>query len=104
MADPIVKIDKIEYHNDADLSEVKNLLHKILNNQRYIMATLQDLQAAVAAEDTVIDSAITLINGLAAQIAALQPDQAAIDALAADVKAKADALSAAVTANTPAVG
>ena len=67
-----------------------------------IMATLADLQAAVAAEDTVIDSAIALLNGLAAQIAALKPDQAAIDALAADVGAKAQALSDAVVANTPA--
>jgi hypothetical protein len=67
-----------------------------------IMATLADLQAAVTAEDSVIDSAITLIKGLADQIAALQPNQAAIDALAADVKAKSDALAAAVAANTPA--
>ena len=67
-----------------------------------IMATLADLQAAVTAEDTVIDSAMTLLAGLAAQIAALQPNQAAIDALAADVTAKTAALSAAVAANTPA--
>ncbi len=66
------------------------------------MATLKDLQDAVAAEDTVIDSAVTLIQGLAAQIAALAPTQAAIDALAADVKAKSDALAAAVAAGTPA--
>ena len=65
------------------------------------MASLADLQAAVTAEDTVIDGAITLINGLAAQIAALAPNQAAIDALAADVQAKSDALAAAITANTP---
>jgi ABC-type Zn2+ transport system substrate-binding protein/surface adhesin len=67
-----------------------------------IMATLADLQAQVAKEDTVIDSAITLLQGLAAQVAALTPNQAAIDALAADIGAKTDALAAAVTANTPA--
>lgn len=66
------------------------------------MATLTDVQAAVTAEDTVVDSAIVLLTGLAAQIAALQPNQAAIDALAADVTAKTAALAAAVTANTPA--
>ena len=65
------------------------------------MATLQDLQDAVAAENTVIDSAITLINGFSAQLAALEPNQAAIDSLKADVDAKKDALAAAVTANTP---
>ncbi|HZX58974.1 MAG TPA: hypothetical protein VFE54_09615 [Mucilaginibacter sp.] len=64
--------------------------------------TLADLQTEVSQEDTVIDSALALISGLAAQVAALQPNQAAIDALAADIKAKSDSLAAAVTANTPA--
>jgi prefoldin subunit 5 len=64
--------------------------------------TLAALQAAVAAEDTVIQSAVTLLNGIQAQIAALTPDQAAIDALAADVQTQTQALSAAVAANTPA--
>ena len=67
-----------------------------------IMATLADLQTAVANEDTVIDSAITLLQGLAAAVAALKPNQAAIDALAADITAKTQALSDAVVANTPA--
>ena len=66
------------------------------------MTTIADLQAAVTAEDTVIDSAVALIQGLAAQVAALAPNQAAIDALAADIKAKSDGLAAAVAANTPA--
>ena len=66
------------------------------------MATLQDLQTAVTAEDTVIDSAMTLLAGLAAQVAALAPNQAAIDALAKDITDKTAALSAAVVANTPA--
>lgn len=65
-----------------------------------IMATLADVQAAVTAEDTVIDSAVALIQGLAAQVAALAPNQAAIDALATDIKNKSDVLAAAVTANT----
>jgi hypothetical protein len=71
-------------------------------------AELDTLTAAVAAEDTVIDSAIALIQGLAAQIATLAnagdtaATLAAITALATDVSAKSAALSAAVTANTPA--
>ncbi len=63
---------------------------------------LDNLTAQVAAEDTVADAAIALIQGLAAQIAALPANQAAIDALAADVKAKAQAMSDAIVANTPA--
>ena len=73
-----------------------------LKMERQLMATLQDVQDAVTAEDTVIDSAVALIQGLAAQVAGLQPNQQAIDALAADIKGKSDALAAAVAANTPA--
>lgn len=83
-------------------SQAATILAEILNNTHLIMSTLADLQKAVAAEDTVIQSAITLIQGLAAQIAALEPNQAAIDALAADVSGQASALGAAVTAGTPA--
>jgi hypothetical protein len=86
----------------ARLDGIESQLNKVIERQKQIMATLADVQAAVTAEDTVIDSAVALIQGLAAQIAALAPDQAAIDALAADVKAKSDALAAAVAANTPA--
>ena len=60
------------------------------------------LEAAVTAEDTVIDSAVTLLQGISVQIADAAGDRAKSVALAADVKAKADALSAAVAANTPA--
>ena len=91
--------------NDHD----RRLLTKVLYNQYFIIQklnqmanTLADLQAEVTAEDTVVDSAITLLNGLAAQVAALKPDQAAIDALAADVAAKTKALADAIVANTPA--
>jgi hypothetical protein len=60
------------------------------------------LAAAVTAEDTVIDSAISLLNGLAPIVAAAAGDKAASLAVAADIKAKSDALAAAVLANTPA--
>ncbi len=89
---------------DAILSNQRAILDQLHNLYRQgdrIMATLQDVQAAVAAEDTVIDSAIVLIKGLADKVAALAPNQAAIDALAAEIKGKSDALAAAVTENTP---
>lgn len=90
-------------HKLGQISNELALLRKQLENmERNIMATLADVQAAVTAEDTVIDSAIALIQGLAAQVAALAPNQAAIDALAADIKGKSDALAAAVAANTTA--
>src|SRR5438477_7628779 len=75
---------------------------RINHKMEELMATLADLQATVTAEDTVIDSAVALIQGLADQIAALQPNQAAIDALAADIQAKSQSLADSVAANTPA--
>ena len=65
-------------------------------------AELDRLTASVAAEDTVIDSAVALINGLAQQIRDHANDPAALNALADDIDAKSAALSEAVTANTPA--
>lgn len=76
-------------------------LSLIIKNQQTIMQELEDLKAAVAEEDTVIDSVLTLVSGMADQIAALKPNAADIAALAADIRSKKDALAAAVTANTP---
>lgn len=84
------------YHAVMERFEtIEERLDKMVN-------TMADIQAAVTAEDTVVDSAIALLQGLAAAVAALKPNQAAIDALAADITAKTSALSNAVVANTPA--
>lgn len=69
------------------------------------MATLADLQAAVARDTAVDQSAITLLNGLSAKLQELVnagADPAAFQKLADDLAATTDALAAAVTANTPA--
>lgn len=66
------------------------------------MAAIDDLAAAVAAEDTVIDGAVTLLNGIPALIAAAGTDQAALTKLQQDITAKTATLSAAIVANTPA--
>src|SRR5258706_10600020 len=84
------------------LGRIEDKVDLVLNQQETIMSTLDDLQAAVAAEDTVIDSAITLINGIPALIAAAGVDPAKLAALSADITAKSGALAAAVTANTSA--
>lgn len=65
-----------------------------------IMATMQDLADKVAALETVEDSAIALITGLAEQVRNLAPTQDAINALADKLDADKEKLSAAVTANT----
>src|SRR6266581_2647782 len=87
-------------HLLGEIQKFGQRLDDIERKLKQIMATLNDVQAAVTAEDTVVDSAIALLQGLAAQIAALAPNQAAIDALAADVTAKTQQLADAVAANT----
>lgn len=70
------------------------------------MSALDDAIAAltsqVQANTDAETSAVILIQGLAAQIAAVANDPAAVTALAAKLKTSADALAAAVVANTPA--
>jgi len=67
-------------------------------------ADLTALTAQVATSTTVEASAVTLINGLAAQLLANQNDPAAIAALATQLNTSATALAAAVAANTVAAG
>lgn len=64
-------------------------------------AEMDALKAAVAAEDTVIQSGIVAFQGVAQQILDAAGDKAASVALAADVNTQAAALAAAIPANTP---
>lgn len=66
------------------------------------MAKLDDLEAQVKANTDVETSAVTLIQGLHDQLVAAGTDPAKLDALKSNLKSSADALAAAVTANTPA--
>src|SRR6266403_5100771 len=84
------------------LGRIEDKVGLMLNQQETIMSALDDLQTAVAKEDTVIDSAITLIQGIPALIAAAGVDPAKLAALQADITAKSGALAKAVTDNTPA--
>jgi hypothetical protein len=65
------------------------------------MSAIDDLAADVAAEDTVIDSAVVLLNGIPGLIASAGTDPAKLAALRADIQGKTAALSAAVLAGTP---
>ena len=66
------------------------------------MSELDDLKAQVAANRTISQSALTLINGIADRIKAAGTDPQALADLTASLKSDDDALAAAVAANTPA--
>lgn len=84
---------------------------KIMSDITNLDAGLATVQADVTAEDSIIDGAVTLIQGIGGQISAAvaaalaagaTPTQlAALNALKADVEAKTAVLAAAVVAGTP---
>src|SRR5258708_32477898 len=90
----IVKV--VDYLANELYRDVLPRLERIEQKVDKLMATLADLQTGVTAEDTVIDSAVALIQVRAAQLAALQPIQAACDSVEADSKATTDGLAWAV--------
>ena len=85
-----------------ELYNHRQLLNQILRKEETIMADLTALTAQVTANTDVEASAVVLIQQIAAQLLAASGNQAAVDALAAQLKSSADALAAAVVANTPA--
>ena len=100
-----IRID-VHYHHDdnEDIREIKRMLHRILIQEAHMSAELDILTAQVQANEDLELSAIALIEGIAAQVAAIKDDPAKIQALADSLKASAEGLAAAITANTPAEG
>jgi len=91
--------------NDSQkLDRLLMLVGALLFGEGYIVAELDDLQTQVAANTTLEESAVTLINGIAAKLAAAiaAGNPAALVSLKDSLVASAADLSAAIVANTPA--
>ena len=86
----------------AKLDAILATLAQLKQEEVTMSAELDALTAEVTNATTVEQSAIALIQGLAAKIESMKNDPAALSALAASLKTQDDALAAAVTANTPA--
>lgn len=86
------------------LDTISHQLVRIIYAQEAQVSALTDLQAQVQHTTDVEMSAIVLIEGIAAQLAAAiaANDPAALTALQTQLASSADALAAAVTANTAA--
>lgn len=82
--------------------ELYHLGLAILERMNTMSKELDDLTAQVKSNSDLLDSATTLINGIADRITAAGVDPTKLAALTAELKAKDDALAATVTANTPA--
>lgn len=81
---------------------VIGLLLLILYQGKRTMADLTALTTQVQENTSVEQSAVTLIQGIAAQLAAAGTDPAKLSALQSQLSTSATALAAAVAANTPA--
>ncbi len=75
-------------------------LQELLRQERIMASDLDALTLQVQKNADVEESAVTLIKGLADQIAALKNDPAALQALADKLSGSATDLAAAVAANT----
>jgi O-glycosyl hydrolase len=91
------------------LDTISHTLKEILMATKELTQSITDLTAAVASESTVIQSAVTLINGFGQRIldaiaGAADETEAvtAVQAIVAQAQSDASALAAAVAANTPA--
>lgn len=80
---------------------IEFLLLRILKEEKIMAGELDALTAEVANNTTVEKSALALINGFAAQLAAAGTDPVKLKALSDSLKANDDELAAAVAANTP---
>lgn len=85
----------------AQLDRIEAAFTAVATKLETIMADLTALTAAVTKSTDAEQSAITLLQGLSAQISALKTDPVALQTLADQLNSKADDLAAAVVANTP---
>jgi chromosome segregation ATPase len=83
-------------------TRIESSLAVLTMKQEQVMADLTALTAEVERNTAVDQSAIALLNGLAAQIEALKTDPVALQNLADTMRGSSDELAAAVAANTPA--
>lgn len=83
------------------LDAIEKTLTSIVRRTKAMSVSLDALKVQVQANTDLEASAITLIQGLADQIAAVATDPAAVAALADQLRVSAASLSDAIVANTP---
>jgi hypothetical protein len=87
------------------VAQLQPYFHNLQQQGIQIMATMADIQAAVAAETTVEQSVISLLGQLSSELQAAiaANDPVAMQAVVDSINANSASLAAAVTSNTPVV-
>ena len=90
--------------DEARLRRVESKFELVIEYLEKIMATMEDLNAAVARETDAEDATLVLLKGISQQLkdAKAANDPAALDAAIAKLDANTAKLAAAVVENTPA--
>lgn len=117
-AAPPVEIEfeahRVEIHNHIhihlphelteQLGRIERTLGTIRSTEAKMSGELDKLEQDVAAQATVIDSAVELLKGLKAKLdeAIAAGDMSRVSAVTAEIEARTQALADAVAANTPA--
>ena len=87
---------------DTRLDQILTAVQALTLKENSIMADLSVLTTDVAANADAVASAVALLEGLSAALAAAGNDPVALAALADSLSSNTAALAAAVVANTPA--
>src|SRR5664279_2777247 len=97
-----VYVHTVPSEPDTRLDQILAALQTLTNKENTIMADLSVLTTDVAANGSAVASAVALLEGLSAALAAAGNDPVALAALADSLTANTTALADAVVANTPA--
>lgn len=84
------------------IARVEAALAVVINQGIIMTQQMDDLEVEVSNNTTVEQSAVTLLNGLAATVLSLKNDPVKLQAFVDSLKASSTDLAAAVAANTPA--
>jgi len=82
------------------LTRIELLLRREIQNEEIMSKEMDDLQTSVSRNTSVVSSALTLIQGFSAQLAAAGTDPTKLAALKKSLDDSDDSLAAAVAANT----
>src|SRR5215211_4931850 len=99
-----VKVDNMQATLDTVLSAVNRAVGLELTDlqrSKAMAVDIDELTNAVKMTKDATASAVTLIEGIAAQLREAADDEDEVHKLADDIESHAEALSAAITANTP---
>lgn len=94
--------EHIHLHHHFHFDEAGHFFETIIRKVTHMSQQLDDLTTQVSANTSVIESALTLIQGLRQQIIDAGTDPAKLQALTDSLKAEDDKLAAAIADNTPA--